>query len=106
MNATLNEKSTDKIDRIVSEVRAAQEKFSTFSQEKTDEIFFSAAMAASAQRIPLAKAAYEETGRGVMEDKVIKNHFAAEYVYNAYKNTKTVGVIEEDSLTEIKKIAD
>ncbi len=106
MNATLNEKSTEKIDRIVSEVRAAQEKFSTYSQEKTDEIFFAAAMAASSERIPLAKAAYEETGRGVMEDKVIKNHFAAEYVYNAYKNTKTVGVIEEDSLTGIKKIAE
>ena len=67
-----------------------------FSQEQVDKIFHAAAMAANQARIPLAKMAVEETGMGVVEDKVIKNHYAAEYIYNAYKNTKTCGVIEED----------
>ena len=87
-------------------VRKAQEEFAKFSQEKVDEIFKAAAMAANAARIPLAKMAVEETGMGVVEDKVIKNHYAAEYIYNAYKDTKTCGVLEEDKAYGIKKIAE
>ena len=87
-------------------MRAAQKEFATFSQEKVDAIFYAAAMAADKARIPLAKLAVEETGMGVMEDKVIKNHFASEYIYNAYKDTKTVGVVEEDKAAGLKKIAE
>ena len=87
-------------------VKKAQEEFAKFSQEKVDEIFKAAAMAANAARIPLAKMAVEETGMGVVEDKVIKNHYAAEYIYNAYKDTKTCGVLEEDKAYGIKKIAE
>ncbi|MCH5187942.1 MAG: bifunctional acetaldehyde-CoA/alcohol dehydrogenase, partial [Oscillospiraceae bacterium] len=98
--------STEKLGRLLASVRAAQEKFASFSQEKVDEIFRAAALAANNARIPLAKQAVEETGMGVMEDKVIKNHYAAEYIYNTYRNTKTCGVIEEDSVAGIKKIAE
>ena len=87
-------------------MREAQKLFSSFSQEKVDEIFRAAAMAANKARIPLAKLAVEETGMGVVEDKVIKNHYAAEYIYNAYRSTKTCGVIEEDAAAGIKKIAE
>ena len=87
-------------------VRAAQKKFSTYSQEQVDKIFRAAAIAANQARIPLAKQAVEETGMGVVEDKVIKNHYAAEYIYNAYKNTKTCGVIEEDKSYGIQKVAE
>ena len=87
-------------------IRKAQKEFATFSQEKVDKIFFAAATAANKMRIPLAKMAVEETGMGVVEDKVIKNHYAAEYIYNAYRNTKTCGVIEEDKQFGIKKIAE
>ncbi|MEG0227262.1 MAG: aldehyde dehydrogenase family protein, partial [Lachnospiraceae bacterium] len=87
-------------------MRAAQKEFAAFSQEQVDKIFYEAALAANKQRIPLAKMAVEETGRGIVEDKVIKNHYAAEYIYNAYKDTKTCGVIEEDSAFGIKKIAE
>ena len=87
-------------------MRAAQAEFATFSQEQVDRIFYEAAMAANKARIPLAQMAVEETGMGLMEDKVIKNHYAAEYVYNAYKNTKTCGVIEEDPIAGIKRIAE
>lgn len=78
----------------------------TYTQEQVDKIFFAAAMAANKARIPLAKLAVEETGMGVVEDKVIKNHYAAEYIYNAYRDTKTCGVIEEDAAYGIKKIAE
>ena len=81
-------------------------RFVTFTQEQVDKIFFEAAMAANKQRIPLSKLAVEETGMGVVEDKVIKNHYAAEYMYNAYKRVKTCGVIEEDKSYGIKKIAE
>ncbi len=84
----------------------AQKKFATYTQEQVDEIFYQAAMAANKLRIPLAKMAVEETGMGVIEDKVIKNHYAAEYIYNAYKSTKTCGVIEEDLAYGIKKVAE
>ena len=87
-------------------MRQAQRTFAACSQEQVDRIFFAAAKAANAQRIPLAKMAVEETGMGVVEDKVIKNHYAAEYIYNAYKNMKTCGVIEEDKAFGFKKIAE
>ena len=98
--------SVESFQKAFSKVKKAQEEFSLFSQEKVDEIFKAAAMAANAARIPLAKMAVEETGMGVVEDKVIKNHYAAEYIYNAYKDTKTCGVLEEDNAYGIKKIAE
>lgn len=84
-------------------MRAAQREFATYTQEQVDKIFFAAAMAANKARIPLAKMAVEETGMGLVEDKIIKNHYAAEYIYNAYKNTKTCGVIEEDRPTALRR---
>lgn len=90
----------------ISRVRKAQTKFATYTQEQVDLIFLAAATAANRARISLAKAAVEETGMGVTEDKVIKNHYAAEYIYNAYKDTKTCGIIEEDSAAGITKIAE
>ena len=98
--------NVEKLEKALAEVKAAQKIFSTFSQEKVDEIFKAAAVAANRMRIPLAKMAVEETGMGVVEDKVIKNNYAAEYIYNAYKNTKTCGVIEEDREFGIKKVAE
>ncbi len=94
------------LEAKLAEVRAAQAKFATFTQEQVDKIFAAAATAANKERISLAKMAVEETGMGIVEDKVIKNHYAAEYIYNAYKDTKTCGVIEEDTAFGIKKIAD
>ncbi len=94
------------LEAKLAEVRAAQAKFATFTQEQVDHIFAAAAAAANKERISLAKMAVEETGMGIVEDKVIKNHYAAEYIYNAYKDTKTCGVIEEDTAFGIKKIAD
>ncbi len=90
----------------IERVRAAQRTYATYSQEQVDHIFHAAAMAANKARIPLAKLAVEETGMGVVEDKVIKNHYAAEYIYNAYKETKTCGVIEEDKAFGIRRIAE
>ncbi|MCL2837785.1 MAG: bifunctional acetaldehyde-CoA/alcohol dehydrogenase [Oscillospiraceae bacterium] len=90
----------------MEEIRSAQEVFSKFSQEKVDEIFKSAALAANHNRIPLAKMAREETGMGVTEDKVIKNHYASEYIYNKYKDAKTCGVIEEDSAFGVRRYAE
>ena len=86
--------------------RVAQAQFAEFTQEQVDRIFLAAATAANRMRIPLAKAAVAETGMGVVEDKVIKNHYAAEYIYNAYKDTKTCGVIEEDRSYGIQRIAE
>ena len=94
------------LEAKLEEIREAQKIFATFSQEQVDKIFFEAAIAANKERIPLAKMAVEETGMGVVEDKVIKNHYASEYIYNAYKNTKTCGIIEEDKAYGIKKIAE
>ena len=93
---------TDALNRC----REAQAKFATYTQEQVDKIFLAAASAANKMRIPLAKHAVAETGMGIVEDKVIKNHYAAEYIYNAYKNTKTCGVIEEDTSFGITKIAE
>ena len=98
--------SVEKLEIALSELKAAQEIFSTYTQEQVDKIFFEAAMAANKQRIALAKLAVEETGMGVVEDKVIKNHYAAEYIYNKYKDYKTCGVVEEDPAYGIKKVAE
>lgn len=98
--------SVEKLEAELDRVRVAQREFATYTQEQVDKIFFAAAMAANKARIPLAKMAVEETGMGLVEDKIIKNHYAAEYIYNAYKNTKTCGVIEEDKAYGIKKIAE
>jgi acetaldehyde dehydrogenase / alcohol dehydrogenase len=94
------------LETLLERVKAAQEKYSTFSQEKVDFIFQKAALAANTARIPLAKLAVEETGMGVVEDKVIKNHFASEFIYNKYKHEKTCGVIEVDKSFGIQKIAE
>ena len=88
--------SVETLQKKMAQVRAAQAEFAKFTQEQVDEIFFQVSMAANQARIPLAKMAVEETGIGVAEDKVIKNHYASEYIYNAYKNLKTCGVIEKD----------
>ena len=96
----------EKLEKTLQKVREAEKQYATFSQEQVDKIFKAAAIAANKKRIPLAKLAVEETGMGVIEDKVIKNHFASEYIYNKYKNSKTCGVIEEDNAYGIKKIAE
>ena len=98
--------SVEKLEEAIARTRQAQKKFATFTQEQVDKIFLAAASAANKARIPLAKLAVEETGMGIVEDKVIKNHYASEYIYNAYKDTKTCGVIEEDTAYGIKKIAE
>ena len=95
-----------RLEEAILRVREAQKSFALFSQQQVDKIFLAAASAANKARIPLAKMAVEETGMGVVEDKVIKNNYASEYIYNAYKNTKTCGVVEEDSAYGIKKIAE
>ena len=98
--------SVEKLEEAIERVRKAQRIFATYTQEQVDKIFLAAASAANKARIPLAKLAVEETGMGVVEDKVIKNNYASEYIYNAYKNTKTCGVIEEDTAYGMKKIAE
>ena len=98
--------SVEALQARMKAMRKAQEVFATYTQEQVDKIFYEAAKAANQQRIPLAKMAVEETGMGVVEDKVIKNNYAAEYIYNAYKYTKTCGVIEEDKAYGTKKIAE
>ena len=98
----LGENTTAIIDNVdalmsrLSEMRKAQAMFATYSQEQVDAIFKAAAIAANKARIPLAQLAVEETGMGVVEDKVIKNNYASEYIYNAYKDTKTCGIIDRD----------
>ena len=104
-----NYQTVDSVESLlaaIERVRNAQRIFATYTQEQVDKIFLAAASAADRARISLAKLAAEETGMGIVEDKVIKNHYAAEYIYNAYKNTKTCGVIEEDKAFGIKKIAE
>ena len=98
--------SIESLQEKINQVKLAQEKFSKFTQEQVDRIFFEAAMAANRNRIPLAKMAVEETGMGVVEDKVIKNHYASEYIYNRYKNDKTCGTIYEDKAYGIKTIVE
>lgn len=109
MEAVTEQGKVDNVDALqkrMKELRRAQEIFAAYTQEQVDKIFFAAAMAANKARIPLAKMAVQETGMGVVEDKVIKNHYASEYIYNFYKNTKTCGVIEEDSVYGIRRIAE
>ena len=109
MEANLTYNIVDTPEALAEKMAAmkkAQEIFATYSQEQVDKIFKAAATAADKMRIPLAKMAVEETGMGVMEDKVIKNHYASEYIYNAYKNTKTCGILEEDKVYGIRKIAE
>ena len=98
--------SLDSLKEAIARVRAAQETYATFTQEQVDKIFFAAATAANMQKIPLARLAVEETGMGLMEDKVIKNNYAAEYIYNAYRDSKTCGVIEQDKQYGFTKIAE
>ena len=98
--------SVESLEAAIAKIREAQKIFSTYTQEQVDKIFLAAASAANKARIPLAKMAVEETGMGVVEDKVIKNNYAAEYIYNAYKDTKTCGILEEDKAYGIKKIAE
>jgi acetaldehyde dehydrogenase/alcohol dehydrogenase len=98
--------SIESLEETIKSVKKAQEKFAKYTQEEVDKIFLAAAIAANQARIPLAKMAVEETGMGVVEDKIIKNHYASEYIYNKYKNEKTCGVIEEDKSYGIRKIAE
>lgn len=98
--------SVEKLEEQIKRVREAQKIFSTYTQEQVDKIFLACAIAANKARIPLAKLAVQETGMGVVEDKVIKNNYAAEYIYNKYKFVKTCGVIEEDKAYGFKKIAE
>ena len=98
--------SVESFEKVLAKVRAAQKQYAVYTQEQVDKIFQAAAIAANKMRIPLAKLAVEETGMGVVEDKVIKNHFASEYIYNAYRFTKTCGVIEKDDSYGIEKIAE
>ena len=98
--------SVEALEAKLAQVREAQKKFSTYTQEQVDKIFKAAAIAANQARIPLAKLAVEETGMGVVEDKVIKNNYAAEYIYNAYKNTKTCDIIERDESFGTIKVAE
>lgn len=98
--------SVEKLEERLAGVRRAQQAYARFSQDQVDRIFLAAASAANKARLPLAKQAVEETGMGVAEDKVIKNNYAAEYIYNKYKNVQTCGVIEEDDAFGIKKVAE
>ncbi len=98
--------SIEMLEKTINQVKKAQMEFAKYSQEQVDKIFQAAAIAANQARIPLAKMTVQETGMGIVEDKVIKNHYAAEYVYNKYKNEKTCGIIEEDKSYGIKKIAE
>jgi len=106
-NTNIDEKAEQEyISNLINKVRAAQQKFATYSQEQVDEIFRRVALKASSLRIEMAKMAVEETGMGIAEDKVIKNHFASEYIYNKFKNTKTCGIIEEDKDNGLIKFAE
>lgn len=93
------------IDSLVAQVRAAQAVYADFTQEQVDTVFHHAAAAITAQRIRLAKMAVEETGMGLLEDKVIKNHFASEYIYNKYKDSKTCGIITDDPVSGYREVA-
>ncbi|HRX15125.1 MAG TPA: bifunctional acetaldehyde-CoA/alcohol dehydrogenase [Spirochaetota bacterium] len=97
---------TPSVNKIIKNVKKAQQQYSKFTQQQVDHIFYSAAMAANAKRLELAKMAVAETGMGIVEDKVIKNHFASEYIYNKYKNLKTCGIIEDDPIQGITKVAE
>ena len=95
-----------RLEEVIAKAKVAQKTYSTFTQEQVDKIFKSAAMAAADARIDLAILAHEETGMGVAEDKVIKNHFASEFIYNKFKNKKTCGILEDDTGYGIRKVAE
>ena len=96
--------SIETLEKAIERVRSAQQKFSKYSQEEVDKIFQAAAIAANQARVPLAKMAVKETGMGIVEDKIIKNHYASEYIYNKYRDEKTCGVVEDDKVYGIKKV--
>ena len=98
--------TAEDLEELISRVKAAQKEFATYPQEQIDKIFRAAALAANKSIIPLAKMAVEESGMGVVEDKIIKNHFASEYIYNKFKNVKTCGILEEDKVNGIKKVGE
>ena len=98
--------TAEQLELLVERVKKAQKIYSKFSQEQVDKIFKAAATAADKARIPLARMAVEETGMGVLEEKIIKNHFASEYIYNKHKNAKTCGIIKEDKANGIKIVAE
>ena len=98
--------SIDSLNELIERVKKAQKEFSTYSQEQVDKIFKAASTAANKARIPLAKMAVQDTGMGIVEDKIIKNHFASEYIYNKHKNAKTCGVIKDDKTNGIKIVAE
>ncbi|MDY6358549.1 MAG: bifunctional acetaldehyde-CoA/alcohol dehydrogenase [Cyanobacteriota bacterium] len=110
LEKTLNKsgkvETAEELELLIERVKKAQKIYSTYTQEQVDKIFKAAATAADKARIPLAKLAYEETGMGVVEDKIIKNHFASEYIYNKHKNAKTCGIIKEDKANGIKTVAE
>ena len=110
LEQTLNKSSlvdnAEQLELLIERVKKAQKIYSTFTQEQVDAIFKAAATAADKARIPLARMAVEETGMGVLEDKIIKNHFASEYIYNKHKNAKTCGIIKEDRTNGIKVVAE
>ena len=96
--------SVEALNQMIKRAKKAQEIYSTFSQEQVDAIFKAAAVAADKARIPLAKMAVKDTGMGIVEDKIIKSHFASEYIYNKHKNAKTCGIIKEDKINGIKNV--
>ncbi len=98
--------NAEQLELLIERVKKAQKLYATFTQEQVDKIFKAAATAADKARIPLARMAVEETGMGVLEDKIIKNHFASEYIYNKHKNAKTCGIIKEDKTNGIKIVAE
>ena len=98
-------KDLESLKELIQRVRKAQEEFATFDQERVDKIFRKVAQKMNDERITLANLAVAETGMGIVEDKVIKNHFASEYIYNKYKEEKTCGVLEDDRSYGVKKIA-
>ena len=104
--AVVQDDGLAELQETIARVRAAQQTFASYSQEKVDAIFKAASLAANRARIPLAKMAVEETGMGIVEDKIIKNHYAAEYIYNAFKDVKTCGVVERNEAAGIEKIAE
>ena len=101
-----SDEGLDMLEKIIKKAKEAQRLYATFTQEQVDLIFQKAATAANCARIPLAKMAAEETGMGILEDKVIKNHFASEFVYNKFRDTKTCGVVERDEASGIYKVAE
>ncbi|MBR6298880.1 MAG: aldehyde dehydrogenase family protein, partial [Candidatus Gastranaerophilales bacterium] len=98
--------NVEALNKLIERVKEAQKVYSKFSQEQVNKIFKAAATAADKMRIPLARMAVEDTGMGVLEDKIIKNHFASEYIYNKHKNAKTCGIIKEDRINGTKIVAE